>query len=76
MLRSLAAGAIARYLIQRVRAVVRKIGRIEPWQEHIGAVGDLTGEQGELLIATPFTTVSWDFQGQNTALYAGQATQG
>lgn len=76
LLKSLAAGAVARYLIERVRAAVQRVGRIEPWQEHLGAIGDLAGEQGSLLVATPFTTVSWDFTALTTTLLAGQADRG
>ena len=74
ILRAMAPGLMARYLVRRIRLRATRARAIEDWQ--IGDMLDLSGEQGFWLgTRVPVTAVSWSFPDAQTTLYGGHAEQ-
>jgi hypothetical protein len=74
LLAALIPGAIVRYIFERQRATIRRLGVIEPWHDGLGKMLVLEGEQGGLVnTKTPVTSIRWDFVTNNTTIYAGQS---
>lgn len=73
LLKRLLAGAVARYLQTRKRAVVRYVG-LHPAHTCLGAILEAVQLGGvPRQVNAPLTSIQWDFEARTTTLRTGQA---
>lgn len=66
------AGAIARFLRERIRVAVTFRG-LSNWNVHLGAMIETVEDGQTLNIGSPLSSVVWDFEARATTILSGQA---